>query len=407
MSKLLIVLLIFLFITLGLRFFFFYLNKTQLRDGEALNFETTLLSEPKISGKTQKFSVDYLSNRIFITTSLFPEFHYGDMLQISGTLKIRAINKKTDFYSMNFPKIEADTNSKNKILSVTSFIRQKIISFFNSNLSPNSSGLILGIVFGIKEGIPSDFLKDLRQVGVMHVVAASGMNVTMVGGFLSSIFLLFLKRQLALVLSILGIVAYAILAGLEPSIIRASIMGILVFMASILGRQAWPFFGLLLTGYLMLIFDPNLIFDIGFQLSYLATLSLLYLNPVFKNPILDSFQTTIFAQIATLPVIIANFGIYSLWSVLVNGLILWTIPSLMVLGGVSSILAFVIEPIARIILLVSIPILIYFETVVKFFANLGFVINFSSVNWAIIAGYYFLVLSFMVFRSRPSIKNKT
>lgn len=281
-----------------------------------------------------------------------------------------------------------------------SSIRQKIISFFNSNLSSNSSGLLLGIVFGIKEGIPSDFLKDLRQVGVMHVIAASGMNVTMVGGFLSSIFLLFLKRQLALTLSILGILVYAVLAGLEASIIRASIMGILVFTAYILGRQAWPLFGLILTGYLMLIFDPNLIFDIGFQLSYLATLSLLYLKPVFKNPILDSFQTTIFAQIATLPVIIANFGIYSLWSVLVNGLVLWTVPSLMVIGGVSSILSFLIEPIAKLILLMSIPILIYFETVVKFFAGQGFVISFSSVNWAIIAGYYFLVISLILYNRK-------
>src|SRR6266852_3979746 len=100
----------------------------------------------------------------------------------------------------------------------------------------------------------------LRTSGVFHVIAASGMNVTLVGGFLTSLFTLFLRRQIALLLSILGILFYALLAGFEPSIIRASIMGILVLSSQIFGRQAWPTYALLLTGYIMLLFDPSLIF---------------------------------------------------------------------------------------------------------------------------------------------------
>lgn len=349
-------------------------------------------------GKAQKFSVDYKSNRIFITTTLFPEFHYGDNIQISGTLKVRPINNKNLFYSISFPRIEAKNDDKNYILAITGSIRQKIISFFNSNLAPNYAGLLLGIVFGIKEGIPKDFFKDLRQVGVLHVIAASGMNVTMTAGFLSSIFFLFLRRQTALIVTIFGILFYAVLAGLEPSIVRASIMGILVFTAQILGRQAWPAFILFLTGYIMLLWDPGLVFDIGFQLSFLATIGLLYIKPIFKNPILDTFQTTIIAQIATLPVILANFGIYSLWSVLVNGLVLWTIPSLMAIGGISSILSFIIEPVSRLILLLALPLLIYFEIVVKLFSSLGGVVKISELNWAIILGYYLLILSFIFYR---------
>jgi len=298
---------------------------------------------------------------------------------------------------MNFPKIEAKTEHKNFILAITGSIRQKIIAFFNNNLSPNLSGLLLGIVFGIKEGIPQDFFNNLRQVGVLHIIAASGMNVTLVTGFISSVFLLFLRRQIALILSILGILFYAVLAGGEASIIRASIMGILVFSAQILGRQAWPAFVLFLTGYLMLFWDPGLIFDIGFQLSFLATIGLLYLKPVFKHPLLDTFQTTIFAQVATLPVVIANFGIYSLWSVLVNGLILWTVPSLMVVGGVSAILSFLVQPLARLLLLLGLPILIYFEAVVKFFSGLGAVVKISELNWFVIVGYYLLVISLILF----------
>ena len=138
--------------------------------------------------------------------------------------------------------------------------------FFQTLPSPSSS-LLLGIIFGIKEQMPKDFTDNLRTSGVFHVIAASGMNVTLVAGFLSVFFAFFFKRQIAIGLSILGIIFYAILAGLEPSIIRASVMGILVFSAQILGRQTLAVNFLALTGFVMLFVDPSLIFDIGFQLS--------------------------------------------------------------------------------------------------------------------------------------------
>ena len=74
-------------------------------------------------------------------------------------------------------------NSENYFLAVISFIRQKIIIRFQSVLPKDASALLLGIVFGIKEDFSSSFLQDLKIVGVMHVITASGMNVTMVSGF--------------------------------------------------------------------------------------------------------------------------------------------------------------------------------------------------------------------------------
>ncbi|HKC14775.1 MAG TPA: ComEC/Rec2 family competence protein, partial [Patescibacteria group bacterium] len=218
--------------------------------------------------------------------------------------------------------------------------------------------------------------------------------------FLSSIFLLFFKRQIALVISIVGIIIYAVLAGLEPSIIRASIMGILVFTASIFGRQTWPLYGLLLAGFVMLMWDPNLLNDIGFQLSFLATIGLLYMKPFFKNKILDGFQTTIFAQAATLPILVSNFGTYSLWSIVVNSLILWTIPLLMVIGGVSAVISFIIFPIAKILLYLSLPLLIFFESVVRFFSGLSGTIKIENLSWQIVLGYYCLLASFILARNK-------
>ncbi len=388
------IILFIILLSLGLRFLFFYKDQPELRNGEKISLETTLFSEPKTNIRSQIFSVNYKNQRITVFAPLNPEIHYGDNVKIIGSLNSRLLNNK-EIFSVN-AKIEAKKDKSNYILAISSFVRQKLISFYKENLNPNYSGLMLGIVFGIKEYIPSDFLQNLKTAGVMHVIAASGMNVTLVAGFLNSIFLIFFKRQIALVMSIVGIVAYGVLAGLEPSIIRASIMGILVFTASILGRQMWAAYGLIFTGYAMLLWDPGLLYDIGFQLSFLATTGLIYIKPFFSNKILDGFQTTIFAQGATLPVLIVNFGTYSLWSIVVNSLVLWTVPVLMIIGGVSAIVSFIFEPIASLLLYLSLPLLIFFESVVKFFSNLSGTIKIENLSWQIIAGYYCILISFVL-----------
>lgn len=394
---------ILLLILLLLRFLFFYQNQPQLEDGQEIEFETTLLSEPQIVGRMQRITANLESNeRIFITVPQFPEFHYGQTLHISGSLKKRLLMNEKVILTMSFPKVEAVKKGKNPLLALTSFIRQKVISLFEKTLPSNSSGLLLGIVFGIREGMDKAFSNDLRLSGVLHVVAASGMNVTMVGGFLSSLFGSVLRRQMALILSIFGIFFYALLAGLEPSIVRASIMGIFAFSAQILGRQNLALYALLLTGYLMLLFSPPLLFDVGFQLSFLATLGLLSFSPIFQTSkfrvIGEDLQTTISAQVAVLPILLSNFGTYSLWSILVNGLVLWTIPILMIIGGVGAMFGLLFEPLGQLILYLALPFLLFFETIVRASAKWGGVVGIESLPWQIAVGYYFILIAALMLR---------
>src|SRR3989344_8142700 len=238
---------------LSIRFWFFYHNKIEYKDGEYVSFTATLLSDPHIVGSQQRITANLASGeRILIIVPLTPEFHYGDAVAVSGNISERLIGNKSStesvldkksLFSIYFPKIQAVKNE----LAIIGNIRQKITSLFSASLPTPSSSLLLGIVFGIKEPMPKDFKNNLRTTGVLHVIAASGMNVTLIGGFISSFFTFFLKRQLALVFSIVGIMFYALLSGLEPSIIRASIMGILVFSSQILGRQNMARNGLLIA----------------------------------------------------------------------------------------------------------------------------------------------------------------
>ncbi len=172
-------------------------------------------------------------------------------------------------------------------------------------------------------------------------------------------------------------------------------MGIVVFSAQIIGRQTLAVNSLMLAGFGMLFIDPTLVSDIGFQLSFAATLGILYIKPIFqkKEGIGSNVLTTIAAQIATLPIILANFGIYSAYSILVNGLVLWTVPILMMIGGFGAILGLILEPLGQLIVYLCYPLLFYFETVVNIFGEIGGVIAISSLSWQFIVGYYFLLSS--------------
>ncbi|MEK7534458.1 MAG: ComEC/Rec2 family competence protein [Patescibacteria group bacterium] len=406
MNKLKIVpIFIVLLVILALRFFFFYQSQPHYTDGQYIDFKTTLFSEPKIFGNYQILSANLgTTDKILIRTTLYPKFYYQDTVRISGKIKIKTLGNKRTITIMYFPKIEAVKKDKNALLSFITSIRQNIILLFAKTLPQPSSGLMLGIVFGIKESMPKDFVDTLRASGVLHVVAASGMNVSMVGAFSSSIFTFFLRRQIAILASILVIIFYAILSGLEPSIIRASIMGILVYTSQILGRQSLGAYGLFLAGFTMLYFSPLLIFDVGFQLSFFATFGLFYLRPIFESDkiaqkfikrsiIGEEISTTIVAQLATLPIILTNFGIYSIWSIAANALVLWTILPLMILGGFAAIVGIIVEPIGKAILYLSIPLLFYFQKMVEIFGGFRETIKFNQFPWQLAVGYYMLLAS--------------
>lgn len=420
---------------LGLRFYLFYSHLPTYKDGQLISFETTLLSEPQIISRYQKFTANLSDGtRILVTLPVFPEFHYGDTVHIDGPVKFSkrsnfsnknrgVINNNRIVLSMFFPKIKAVKNrqtnmlfSTKSILAITSFIRQNTVTFFEKTLPSNSAHLLLGIVFGIKEDFSKDFYDNLKIAGVLHVVAASGMNVSMVGGFLSSFFMLFAKRRFALILTCFGIFFYALLAGFEPSIIRAAIMGTLAFSSQILGKQYLAAYSLFMAAFVMLFISPYLISDIGFQLSFLATLGLLYLRPLLglgenqRRTLFQSFvvnseiKTTLAAQLATLPILLVNFGSYSVFSILANAFVLWLVPTLMVLGGLASLTGLILEPSGKIFLYLSLPFLIYFEKIVSFFAGFGQIdLNFP---WQFAIGYYLILLAIVFYlKSKKEIKN--
>lgn len=380
----------------------FFQNERVYAPGDEFESQITLLSEPKL----QFYSQIIRYQGIRIEAPLEPELHYGDTIFVSGLVEedsfTAASGEEVTLIVIKNPQIELIPTT-NPFIRSTAFIRERVWEQFSRTIPKNEAGLLFGIVFGGTQGFNKELSDAFRNTGVFHVVAASGMNVTMVAGFLFAVTSKILKRQIAILISISGIFYYALLAGFEPSILRAAIMAGIAFSAGIVGRQNYAFLTLLLTAWIMIMINPRTAFDIGFLLSFSSTVGIIG----FKS-FLDSFQiavktrgisdditTTISAQIGSFPFMSLFFAQYSAISVFVNALVLWTIPILMILGALASFTAILIPFGTFIPLYVSLPLLWYFEKVVTFFSGIP-LLQFENVSWLVWIGYYVILASFMI-----------
>ncbi len=406
-----IIIIILLTIILAFRFHQFYQNNPPYYDGQYLSAVITLQQEPDFSYKGLKFTFKSPTNQLVaVTANSFPRYHCGQVIQIQGKLRTFSFPDGKKIFTMYHPKISLQEDSSNPIAAVANTIRLRTRALYTSILPPVPSSLLMGMVFGANEKFPDDFRKALQATGVLHVIAASGMNVTFVSSALLFLLGLFMRRRVALVFGCMGIIFYVFLVGFQPSILRASIMGILAFGASLLGRQNIGIVALLISGYGLLIWQPIFLADVGFQLSFLATLGIMLLKPVLDQPLRmfgkigeglgESVTTTTAAQLGTLPVLLSVFGQVGVLSILVNALVLWTIPFIMVFGSLAAIAGLFIPQVGQLFLYPAYPFLVFFEMIVSFFGKSNLVISGVALPTAVWVGYYLLLAAVVVLQRR-------
>jgi competence protein ComEC len=204
---------------------------------------------------------------------------------------------------------------------------------------------------GTRSRLPDSITQDFRRTGLSHITAVSGYNISIIAVVLMNMLAALLSRRRAfwVVIAILGV--FMILTGLQASVIRATIMGLFALFAQRIGRVPTPLHALVLAGAVMVAFDPLiLLFDVGFQLSFLATLGILTVAPRLEDrfPQSRAFGVfgeaaimTISAQLFVLPLLIYYFHSVSLVSLPVNILVLPLIPALMLLGFMAGITSWI------------------------------------------------------------------
>jgi len=188
------------------------------------------------------------------------------------------------------------------------------------------------------------------------------------------------------------------MAGFQPPIVRAAIMASLLYTGQFFGRESEIKRILWLTGIIMVIINPFLISDIGFQLSFLATAGLVYIQPKLKNKMKNNnFSSSVSAQLATLPVLLLNFGQFNLLSPLINLAVLWTIPFILQAGMGLGIIGLIGGAgMARIFSFLLFPLLYYLEKIIDWSARLTFFrfeISRFGIVWVVV--YYFILYLFV------------
>jgi len=370
-----IVFLMILTLSTVLRLYFYYQNSKQYFQYE--HIEGYILSHPFNKDGFQNFQVKSIN----IKTGVFPKYRLGDYVVI-----IAKNNGSTN--SVYYPKIEVQENRNLLILNKISIYRENLIFKAKRNLPEPYAGLILGMTMGYRDDFPHDFLDLLKRTGTIHIIVVSGYNVAIVILFISFVFTFF-GRKINLLFVIISVLAFACLAGLDPPVVRASIMGLIAVIGTFSGNSRMSLYVLYITLLIMLLINPSYLFDIGFQLSGVATGTVILASMITTEVTFSSVVfVSSFVNLALIPPISYYFGTISLISLVSNLMILWIVP-FVTFGG----FVFFVFPIF--VIKVFLVFLIDFYIVIT--KALGS-LEFASIDYRFSVAYiftYYLVLFFI------------
>ncbi|MFM7088534.1 MAG: ComEC/Rec2 family competence protein [Candidatus Paceibacterota bacterium] len=349
----------------AIRFYFIDLTPPQIFEshvGEKVKFSGIVADAPSIRNTNTRFLVGVETEKEFkvLVTSVNAEVEYGDEVEVTGTLK-KAVNFVTDqgkefdyvnylkkdnvLYTVSFAKVEVLSKDHGNVVKRYLF---KVKNFFldriNLAIPPPESHLLAGLVLGEKSNFSQELNHAFIKTGTIHIVALSGYNVTIVAEWIMSLFA-FLGAS-SIYFGMFGIFLFVLMTGGASTGIRAGIMAVLALLARKTGRMYDAGRGLVLAGVIMIIWNPMiLIYDVSFQLSFLATFFVIYITPrtlkyFYWAPerfgIRDIVNVTTTVYLFMLPFILYKMGNLSLVALPANFLILPFIPITMLLGFLTG-----------------------------------------------------------------------
>lgn len=422
-------------------------NKIWLYNGRMKTLTAQMINEPVVGEKSLKYTVETqtvanqknISGKILITADLYPRYSYGDELEITCELQepepFNGFNydrylARFDIYSVcYYPVIRPvcrseEKNNKKRTDSSDCLIKNSGAWFYKKifilknkfrevidyGLPKPESDLARAIVIGDKKGIPDDLREKFSQTGVSHIMAISGMHISILAGMVMTMLLgIGFWRRHAFYFAAAFLIIYVILIGMPASAMRASLMGFLVLWALNIGRLNKITNSLFLSAAILLFINPRLLRDdIGFQLSFLAVFGIVYAYPLidrlfqkFKIPklkgIRDIFNITLAAQVFTIPIIALNFSLFSAIAPVANIMIIWTLPFLMIFIITAIFLSLLFKPLAFIFFLPAKIILSYIAWAAGFLAEVPFVyfeVESFWMGWCAI--YYIIVIIILI-----------
>ncbi|RLC38756.1 hypothetical protein DRH27_01535 [Candidatus Falkowbacteria bacterium] len=369
--------------------------------------------------------------KVLVTADLYPEYEYGENLRIicdlqapeefNGFAYDRYLARYNIYSVCYYPQIIKLGGNEGNLFYIKIFqLKNKFRQVINRGLGEPEASLARAIMLGDKRGIPDNLRLTLSRIGLSHIIAISGMHISILSVLVMG--LLFgagVPRKYAFYISTLFLIFYITLIGLPASAMRAGLMGFLVLWALHLGRLNKTINSIVFSAAILLLINPKLLrSDIGFQLSFLAVLGIVYGYPIieawFKKIKIPKFKgmrsilsLTVAAQIFTMPILMLNFSTISLIAPFSNLLILWALPFLLIATLAAMGLSLLFSGLGSIFFLGTKFIIDYILKVGIFLEKLPFsYIEFNNfwIGWATL--FYLALILFIINSVKKEKKHK-
>ena len=409
------------------------------------NFTVTLREKLKSSNFNERYIVlvntidrDKSTGRILLNIrkdSLKKVFEIGDHLKLNGTLYKNTSQKNPNqfdyqkylenkqIYAQLYAEpneIKISTTIEKDIWYYTSKLRTRIIQNLNkSNFHKEELNVAIALILGQQQDISPDIIRDYQYAGAVHILSVSGLHI----GFIL-LFVTFILKPLPnskygsflkLIITLLSLSLFGVLAGLAPSVLRSVTMFSFVAIGQFLRRSVNIYHTLLVSILLILLFQPSFLFDVGFQLSYIALFFIVWLQPLLtmlwapKNKvqkyIWDILTVSFAAQIGTLPLSIYYFhqfpGLFFITNLIVIPL-LGIIMSLGVLVMLFATFNWVPFYPAK-----ALEISIYYlDKIINTIATFeSFIIKDIPLNTSLLITGYLMLIAIIVWFKKPNFKS--
>ena len=366
---------------------------------------------------------------LFLVNDQIKELEKGDVLLLNSS--IQAIENKGnpgEFDGKNYWKAKGvskigflvgeefilQKKESNKLARWFNWMDRSLSQLFEERLSPESMGIAKALILGDRDHLDSEAVRSFGNAGAMHVLAVSGLHVGLILVlllFVLSKFPSYISKYNATIIALLIIWFYALLTGFSPSVLRAVVMFSLLTLAKLSGKQHDSINVLMISALLLLLFDPLLLFDLGFQLSYLAMLGIFILyQPIMKSIyvsnkwlrlIWEGTSVSLAAQVFTLPLTLYCFHQFPNYF-LISNIGLMVLTNIILIAGV---------------LLITLQFIPFVSTLIAWTLSISVLAMFVFVQWvetlpastssgfelksAELVGFYFVIL-FILF----SLKKK-
>lgn len=409
------------FLFFGIIYFHLYgaiaTSGDRIEFGRTVAFSGVITSEPESGERSGRFflSLDEpFSGDVLIIVPRINDYSYGNRIRAVGKISPPERNEFFERPVSFMPKAEIiERGAGSRIKAALLDFKHLLIGVMRRSLPPDHAALLSGLTFGARGDFSEQFKNDMARSGTTHLVALSGYNIAILVLAIGSALKRYVSRRMTFWITTTAILLFVIMTGAESSVVRAAIMGFLALFARESGRSYSVRSAIVLTAGAMVAANPSLLkFNIGFELSFISLLGIVYLGEPLRRAFgmdekessflgwKEAAVTTISAQLAVLPILMQYFNQFSLTALPANVLILEAVPLTMFFGFLLAGLGALFHPLGFLVSRITLVFLGYEIGVIKFFSAISIPLSGFLSSALSITIYYALLIAFVIHHTR-------